>query len=348
MPSIVVFATICTVIAFELSVRAIKRWPNRPKAGRAAFQIFRSLRAASDQHERLCSMEPHPFLQFTGPRRALPNGDQEYGFPGIKLSDVPKPEGVVRIACLGGLIADGVYRASFEGHLNDALSATRFQVLDFAVDGWSSVHNMLNFILNVRDFRPDIVVVSSDGKDAVCTGYPCTCIGQPHHYAPLPFPPHSRHEWLLGTSFIYGATCAILKRVRNLGARRRFNRESFQNNDRALNMFRRNIGTICTLAAIDRIKIILLTTPPMKGDHRQKGEDDYAYGAQVQARNEIVRAIAKETVVALVDLDLLMTENNEPFGDSLRTSSARAAAIAATVGEAILADIKLPQQENRH
>lgn len=154
--------------------------------------------AALTEHWRhrgsLSFADPHPFLQFTEPRVAFPDGDRAYGFDGVRHSQLPKPAGIVRIAWLGGSKTSGDPRF-LEECLNEH-GSWRFEVLDFRVNGWSSVHTMLNFILNVREFHPDIVLVQNDIREAVCSGYPCWCPGRVHAYTPAPFPDDAVSQWL--------------------------------------------------------------------------------------------------------------------------------------------------------
>jgi hypothetical protein len=269
-----------SIVALEFFLRiAIKRAPE--ESARDSPQGFRyAMRDLSRQLELFTATEPHPFLQYTRPRTLLVGGDQRYGFSSIKLSDVPKPAGVVRIACIGGSATEGGYPELLEAFLNAALPARRFQVLDFAVDGWASVHSMLNFILNVREFHPDFVVVGDELRGAGCSGYPCCCRGRVHDYTPLAYRDNPLDEWMLRASWIYRACKILLVRSRI---------EAFDRDGREIQQYRRNIETICTLAALDKIQVILLTAATTNHD-------------SIKAVNETIRATAKARV-ALLDLE---------------------------------------------
>src|ERR1700683_951539 len=98
------------ILAVEFFLRiVIKRGAG--SSGGSAHSFRDAMLARSHQVELLSTTEAHPFLQYTRPRTALSKGDQEYGFRGIRLSDVPKPAGVARIACLGGAGTEAGYPA---------------------------------------------------------------------------------------------------------------------------------------------------------------------------------------------------------------------------------------------
>ncbi|HVN29217.1 MAG TPA: SGNH/GDSL hydrolase family protein, partial [Candidatus Binataceae bacterium] len=219
--------------------------------------LRRVMRDLSRQAELLANVEEHPFLQYTRPRTQLADGDQEYGFRNIKMSDVPKPAGMVRIACLGGMSTEGGYPELLRAYLDDAGGATRFQVLNFGIDGWSSVHSMLNFILNVREFRPDVVVVRDELRSAFCSGYPCSCGGRRHDYTPRSFRANLLDRPMVRHSALYRAMKAMMARGRG---------GTIPADARELRQYRRNIETICTLAEVQKINVVLVTLPRDRED----------------------------------------------------------------------------------
>jgi hypothetical protein len=285
-----------------LVVEFLLRIVIKSDAGRSEVSAhrFRDAMLAMAHHVELFSTtHAHPFLQYTRPRTTLSKGDQEYGFRAIRLSDVPKPEGVVRIACLGGASTEAGYPELLEAYLNDASRATQYQVLDFAVDGWSSLHGVLNFILNVREFHPDIIVIQDELTSAVCSGYPCSCPGGIHDYTPPPFQDNPLDERMLRISWIYRA-CKVLLGRSGVGA--------FSTDGRELRHYRRHIETICTLAVLENVKVILLTLPC--------ASDDVLDRSPTRAANQIIREIARERAIALVDPENSSTDEHHPNGAS--------------------------------
>lgn len=95
--------------------------------------------------------------------------DQEYA--------LEKPAGVTRIAVLGSSIAMGwnvpheqTFEALIEQELNQA-SPGRYEVLNFAVNGYSIVSLVEQFEAQVARFRPDIVMVVSHPEDPSRASY---------------------------------------------------------------------------------------------------------------------------------------------------------------------------------
>ena len=93
------------------------------------------------------------------------------GFTDITVKDIPKPAGVIRVACMGNSTAVN-YPQSLQTLFNDVCPHTRIQVLNFGMGWWSSVHSTVNFILNVIDFKPDYVVLNDNCNDHNYRGYP--------------------------------------------------------------------------------------------------------------------------------------------------------------------------------
>lgn len=265
-------------------------------------RIYAALVERRRRRESSSSRDPHPFLQFTEPRVALPDGDRAYGFDGVRQSQLPKPEGIVRIAWLGGSKTSGDPRF-LEECLNQQVS-WRFEVLDFRIDGWSSVHVLLNFILNVREFHPDIALVQNESRDAVCSGYPCWCPGRVHAFTPAPFPPEPFSNAAMFQCLF--PIFAARRLVRSLMAR--FSKPSGVNISRIeqehgqeFAHIRRNLETVCTLADLAGIRILLMTKPLSEVESgRLKSSGSNREHTQVM--NQIVRDVANKRGVGLIDL----------------------------------------------
>ncbi|MGH3055102.1 MAG: hypothetical protein ACRDL7_09015, partial [Gaiellaceae bacterium] len=128
-------------------------------------------------YDDLLAYRGHPFLQFTGTPSVALIGNQalgnltpfnNLGFRGRDFS-YEKPAGVIRIAALGGSTTADGYPERVEDLLNaEATSAAQhFEVLNFGVGFWTSAHSLVNFVLNVVDFRPDYVIIHENWNDAV-------------------------------------------------------------------------------------------------------------------------------------------------------------------------------------
>ncbi len=112
----------------------------------------------------LWQYRPHPFLQFVS--NSHKNDTSEIfnlrGFPGEELP-MKKPPNVIRIVCIGGSTTQTGYPKEMEKFLNTQKTnnSYRFEVLNFGLAGYTSIHAVINFIINAIDFSPDYVVVHS-------------------------------------------------------------------------------------------------------------------------------------------------------------------------------------------
>jgi len=91
------------VMSFEIILRVIIKYGAAILPAKEPFfaDVRKKLAEAALYGIFMPRFVPHPFLQFTLPRRDLENGDSEMGFKSITLRDIPKPPGTIRIACLG-------------------------------------------------------------------------------------------------------------------------------------------------------------------------------------------------------------------------------------------------------
>lgn len=83
-----------------------------------------------------------------------------------------KPLGMVRIACLGASTTQGGNKAGVAGsypyQLEQLLkheAVQRVEVMNFGVSGWTTAETLINYLLTVRDYSPDIVVVHHSIND---------------------------------------------------------------------------------------------------------------------------------------------------------------------------------------
>ena len=106
----------------ELVLRLFFRYllPTLSRKARLFAKIYQTI---SDNPDNLyySNYVPHPFLQFTGPRGPVPETEGDYflGFKDIKLSDKPKPDGLIRVACLGGSTTADGYPELLQKFLNN-------------------------------------------------------------------------------------------------------------------------------------------------------------------------------------------------------------------------------------
>lgn len=113
--------------------------------------------------------EPHRYLGYAPtPNYVGPDGENRHNALGFRGAEIPirKPDGEIRIACLGG---STTYTTSVEDHslsypaqlesLLRAMGHDRVRVINGGGGGWSSWESLLNFQLRVLELEPDVVIV---------------------------------------------------------------------------------------------------------------------------------------------------------------------------------------------
>ncbi|MDX9752652.1 MAG: SGNH/GDSL hydrolase family protein [bacterium] len=125
-----------------------------------AIQRFAWEAAHEDTKSRFV---PHPYLSYA-PRSI------EYKNGGIQIRDqyfaFQKPEGTLRIACLGGSTTMEQYPLVLTDAVKARLGETQaVEVMDFGCDGWTLIESTLNYMLRIADFSPDYVIVHHGAND---------------------------------------------------------------------------------------------------------------------------------------------------------------------------------------
>lgn len=151
------------LLALELLVRA-----NRERFGVTRSEIW-SLRALVVNGQS--RFRPTAYVGWTfDPTRPEVNAS---GFLGPECPRARSP-GVPRIACLGGSTTAGSlyngYLQSYPGALAQVLTETLahpVEVLNFGMPGWTSAESLVNWDLNVQDYRPDVVVIHHAANDVM-------------------------------------------------------------------------------------------------------------------------------------------------------------------------------------
>jgi lysophospholipase L1-like esterase len=291
---------------------------------------------------------PHPFLQFTGPRGPVPGTTADFylGFKEIKLSDIPKPSGVIRVACLGGSTTADGYPESLQEFLARSAPGRKFQVLNFGSMWWSSVHSTVNYVLNVIDFKPDYLILHDSCNDHHYRGFPGLRGDCAHAYRLFQVP-QTIGETLFRFSLIYriGRTFlswlipSVFRRSMEMKEIGLLPGKTYNYVPAELYVIDRNIRTICTVARNEGSKVCL-TTMPLSNVHTFGEEHDKVYRPHTRDVNEIIRKIARETGFPLADFDATMTGREEFFKDAVHATVAGNNAKAEAVGQVILADLK--------
>jgi lysophospholipase L1-like esterase len=273
----------------------------------------------SEGNEGKPELSYHPFLQYTGnPELERYNGLGFYG-------DQPrytKAPGVRRVVCLGASTTASGYPARLQRLLDEAQPG-RWEVISFALEGWTSANSLVNFVLNVRDFEPDWVVVHHGWNDngILAAG---ACPRRDYLHAPdladlVQLPPPSPTEAALRRGSVlwrrlrYNRVPLVHEaRTEDLRRRRPETRWSDCEPVDAFWSLRRNLRTIAQLAALDGSGVVFMTQPHAL-DPRL---DPNGLGPALDAANDSVRSVQAELPgVILVDLAAELTGEDELFID---------------------------------
>jgi hypothetical protein len=291
--------------------------------------------------------EPHPFLHFTLPRKKLENGDVDMGFEGLKLSDIPKPVNTIRVACIGNSTVKD-YPQLLEQFLNQANPPSRFQVLNFGVPWWSSLHSTVNYILNVIEFNPDYVVIHDNCNDHNYRGYPGLRGDGAHAYQPYSIPTRQDVFWMR-LFVIYRLVIIYLSRKFPKFLKPHFSMEKiilrsgkkYTYDPYELHIFDKNIDTIYAVSKHRNIKLCLMTFP-FSNVLNYGEEHSKVYRPHMRAINEILRAKAAQYGLILVDADRLMTGEEEMFWDPVHVQLIGDKIKSYLIGCKILEDLTFP------
>jgi hypothetical protein len=323
--SLAFLLALTVLLAAELSTRAFVRVAFMVEQRQEIDKMLQTWRGENWQYA------PHPFLQHIGnPLYHFPS-DPRYpeveldkrtpynalGFRGTERG-YSKPEETTRIACLGGSTTEGGWPEEMEQWLNtSATPPTRFEALNFGLGGWGTAHSLVNYVLNVVDFDPDVVVIHHAWNDFSALQPGSALRGDYMHLQMEQSGEVGRptFERVPGVSVIYR-----LLRHRGQPHMMRLPEVRLEagsllgGGDMAVPWpYRRNIETIIDLARLHDRKV-LLTTQPHTSQHGN--EPDVLNAQFIDACNEVVRDIHRQRSdpgVVLVDLARALPPQSDGF-----------------------------------
>ena len=282
----------------------------------------------------------HPLLHYvnTATQGRAPQG-------GARGSGAPyhKPADVVRVACVGGSTTADGYPDQLQRYLDRQTqgSPTRFEVLNFGVSGWTTAHTLVNFTLNIVEYRPDYVVIQHAANDLQVRGTDAELRGD---YS------HALKTFAAPSLLVRGAMRhSLLVRLLtlNLPARLAGNNlygYSFKwrwnvpprGGPNLYRLFQRNIDTM-VLLALWRGVTPVLTTQPYRLTHSERHRDFVDHMVRC---NDRVRSLARQygPRVQFVDLDRKVSGTlDHLFIDTLHLGPEGCTREAALIGGRILA-----------
>ena len=302
-------------------------------------------------------LEPHPYLTFVhkrnfrcqkaSPARYPLNQGDGLVFPeltsnnfrhmdgelGNRQIQIPKPAGQVRILCLGASTTGNYlqqgetiysYPLELERRLKGLFPKKDLVVHNCGQGGWTSADILINFVLNLRETKPDMVVIYHGYNDLPCSLTPGFKSDYSHcrrnlgdNYwkfklaSHIPAFPLATYNFLIQTFFPYlnprhGAIEAVTKGTQDIN-----------NEFVGVESYQRNIETIVELCKLDGISVVLSTYAYFLYDAVKHSPVHNRYQEGVELENEAMRSLAKKHGVPLVDNAVLIPAHSDFFVDSI-------------------------------
>lgn len=297
----------------------------------------------------------HPFAQFSGnPGLALRGNESlgglipfnNYGFLGEDFSP-DKPDGVVRIAALGGSTTASGYPLLLEEYLGEQVAAadTTFESLNFGHGWYTTAHSTVNFVLTALDLSPDYVVIHHGWNDRVARDAETVFRGDYSHALKNFESPAIIDRVPIRLSVVYRYLKETLTPEPDwafLGTALLVPREDPQQYYRDLSElapFERNVRTIVDLARLRGITPVLTTQP----FSRDPNIDFAETSVQIAQTNDVMRRLAAEygERTLFVDLDSLMVPAmSHVFRDVGHVTPEGRRAKAQAIGQTILQHLR--------
>ena len=321
-------------------------------------------------------MEPHPYIpvvykkhfQSQKPMAAIlplnQNKDFRYGQftsnnfrhidgpKGDRDIVVPKPESQFRILCLGASTTGNYiqyegkeysYPMELELYLKNRYPKKDIIVHNCGHGGWTSAEILINFLLNLYDTEPDVVLIYHAYNDLIPSLTPGFLsdysharrnLGEMiHKYriaSGIPNLPFAIYNHLLNHVFPY-----MNPRHGVIQATSR-NKPDLNGQFRGLNTYGRNIEHLVKVCKESKINVMLSTFCHYLYAEIKNSKVHLKYMEGLQGENEEMKKIAQKHQIPLVDNRQLIPEEEKYFVDSVHFSPDGMKLLARNFGEEIV------------
>lgn len=287
---------------------------------------------ASQAHQKF---EPHPYLILTpkeGSYGKLTKKVITHSPNGFRGQDIPlqKPEGGLRIACIGGSSTYGTgptadaftWPARLQSILTEKLQGRHVEVLNGGTPSWNSFESLSNLAFRVLPYQPDVVIIYLSTNDAECAIWPDPTFDNRHYrvswstYRPSPIEPTLEKSFLYlawrryATDYLsQRADVGFVTKVVPGGEiglalkRNQVPTELDSPPDTGFINFQRNLISIVAIARAHGATPVLMTQGIFSPDPTGNGLNSGQTRRAAQARmTEVVRSVAKDREVPLVEM----------------------------------------------
>lgn len=257
--------------------------------------------------------EPKAYVGFTLNRRS--EGINSRGFRDGEFP-TSKTEGVLRVACLGASTTEGSMAeggGSYPHHLGLVLkreTGAAAEVLNFGVSGWTSAESLANWCLVVQDYAPDVVVVHHAINDVRPRLWPNYRPDYSHYRRPWSPPSFGDLEraliehsdaftaWTLSARPDWSLNALVNVPASTIGPM-----DTKELRPETARGFVRNLRSLVRLVRASGAVPILTTMPLAPGSPFYENPFGRLVRAGVVEHNRLIRELAAEEGVVLVDLD---------------------------------------------
>lgn len=320
----------CVLLMLVALIETIPRWIDIP--GLTRDDLMPRYLVPSTQR-----LEGHPYLayrerpgwdsrleDYKDPSKFTQVHHNQLGFRGRETT-WEKPPGVFRVVCVGGSSTYGHTESSdattwpvrLEQHLAELRPDLKFEVINGGASGYSTFESLINLELRLIDFRPDLVIYYEGINDARCALYPDPVNDNTHWRAIWPVYRASPIEQTFEKSYLYliwrKYCTSYLEQRATLGFSAIVNfdgvnyadgrKDPYYRSDppeQGFKNFQRNLVSIIAVARAHGAKV-LLATQAMRFTDIAGAESREGQTAAIQRMKDIVRAVAAERQVPLVD-----------------------------------------------
>ena len=340
--SVIIFLTITfsSEIFFRTIFKFINEHSYKPKKRISFTELF---------------IEPHPYLpyvykrKFKGPKSSrlrYPLNTKYFsadlesnnlgcfdGYKGNREVVIPKPEGLIRIVCMGSsttgnYISDNNNHYSYPIELEIELKKKykkNIEVNNCAVGGYNSAEFIIQLILTIIDTKPDFIILTPGFTDIQSYYTPNYNSDYSHTRKnlaeiywklllqskipkfPLQFVDFIINEWLPEFNMRNNVLGAVSKGAFDVNI----------DPDIGLKTFQRNLKTMIDICKTNNIKLVMCTYCMYLYEDIKNDQIQYLYYKTVLKENNIIRKLAKNNNLLLVDNANLMSKNNSNFVDSI-------------------------------
>lgn len=301
---------------------------------------------------------PHPYIPFIYKKGAktsevkwnYPN-NQNYLFPALGTNNyqffngedgtrdiiVPKPKDLIRINCLGASTTANYVRVNdknfsypieLERILKSKFPNKKIEVNNCAQGGYNSADILVRSALRVVDTKPDFIIIYhayndiksyltenflsdySHSRKNLADSYWKFYLSSVIPEIPLNFFNYIKNKFLPGSNIRYSLLETVSKGKVNLMA----------DYEDGLKVYERNIKNIINLYKSINTKVILCTFSIFLYKEIKNDKLHNLYFEIVKKENEVMKSIAKQLNINIVDSDKFIEKNKENFVDTIHYS----------------------------